>query len=37
MLHGFHGWWDHMPAIEADIAWLDRIVSSRMATPPAVS
>lgn len=33
MLHGFHGWWDHMPAIEADIAWLDRIVASRMTAP----
>jgi acetyl esterase len=30
MLHGFHGWWDHMPAIGADIAWLDDLVSERM-------
>lgn len=23
MLHGFHGWWDHMPALKPDLDWLD--------------
>jgi acetyl esterase len=23
MLHGFHGWWQRMPAIASDLAWLD--------------
>jgi len=29
MLHGFHGWWDHIPAIAPDIAWLDDLVRTR--------
>ncbi|MHB2167422.1 alpha/beta hydrolase fold domain-containing protein [Alsobacter sp. R-9] len=30
MLHGFHGWWDHLPAIAPDIAWLDATIGRRM-------
>jgi acetyl esterase len=36
MLHGFHGWWDHIPAIKPDIDWLDGLIASRLgggATP----
>ena len=29
MLHGFHGWWDHIPAIAPDIAWLDGLIRAR--------
>lgn len=29
MLHGFHGWWDHIPAIAPDIAWLDGLIRER--------
>ncbi|WP_293855433.1 alpha/beta hydrolase [uncultured Alsobacter sp.] len=26
MLHGFHGWWQRLPAIAPDLAWLDTAV-----------